>query len=85
MSQRGKVPGILISEPMPNIKTADANLISKVHIATAANNEYLEGVLGLIKSAYRKSQTPRLRYVCKQRYHSICNKKKLELLPNGIV
>ena len=60
MSQRGKVPGILISEPMPNIKTADANLISKVHIATAANNEYLEGVLGLIKSAYRKLQTPRL-------------------------
>ena len=31
---------------------------NKIHIATAANDEYMEAVVGLIKSAYRKSSNP---------------------------
>ena len=35
------------------------NSINKIiHIATAANNEYIEGICGLIKTAYRKSSNP---------------------------
>ena len=60
LPQRGKEPGSFISAPMPNIVKASSKLTSKVHIATSANDEYLEGVIGLIKSAYRKSRTPGL-------------------------
>ena len=45
---------------MRYIIKGESNPTQKVHIATAASDEYLPGVIGLIKSAYRTSRYPHL-------------------------
>ena len=46
------------SSKIRNTTRLQQNSAAKVHIATAADDDYIEGVIGLIKSAYRKSLHP---------------------------
>ena len=41
-----------------NTIRSDKSTNKMIHIATAANNAYIEGIFGLIKTAYRKSSNP---------------------------